>query len=161
MVNAFSHSQPRIPSLPRSLLVGILATAGVLGGLVPTVEHPAAAPTFSIAAYAQTLSRQEVQNYARSVMAIEPLRQKAYDDIRRIMGARSIPEILCHRPESLASLPGNVRQIATDYCTQAIRIVERNDLTIEDFNRITVSLRSNPALASQIQQEMLRLQNSN
>lgn len=117
-------------------------------------------PTVAIgnAAFAQeAISTADVQNYARSVLRIEPIRQSAYDEIKRITGA-DVPSIACHRPNSLDNLSRNIREIAVNYCNQSIQIVESNSLTIGRFNAITAALQSDPDLAARIQQALIRLQ---
>jgi len=58
--------------LPHSLLVGVISALGILTGFVPSLSAPTSM-MFSNAAYAQAaVTPEEVQNYARSVLAIEP-----------------------------------------------------------------------------------------
>ncbi|MBE9181349.1 DUF4168 domain-containing protein [Oculatella sp. LEGE 06141] len=146
--------------LPRSFTIGILSVAGLLFGGVPTLQPQASTLVFSDTASAQTvaITTEEVRNYARSVLAIEPIRQTAYDEIKRISGSNQVPAIACHRPDSLTSLGRDIRRIAVQYCNQAIGIVEGNALTITRFNTITTNLQSSPELATQIQDELIRLQ---
>lgn len=146
-------------ALFQSLMVGMASTAGLLGGVVPDLSAQAPELTFSSVAYAQTaITPAEVQNYARSVLAIEPIRQTAYDEIKRISGSREVPAIACHRPSSLDRLGRDIRQIVVNYCSQSIEIVESNNLTIGRFNTITSNLGSDSALASRIQEALIRLQ---
>jgi Domain of unknown function (DUF4168) len=115
-------------------------------------------PLLSEAAIAQSISTDELQNYARSLLAIEPIRQSAYSEIKRILGSDQVPRIDCHRPDSLNTLSSNIRQIAIDYCADARRIAQQNDLSPDQFNAITRALQSNPDLVPRIEQEMIRLQ---
>jgi hypothetical protein len=142
-------------------MAGTIATAGLLFGLVPTVELSAETIiplNFSRDAQAQAVTEDEITNYARSVLAIEPIRRSAYDQIKQITGSSNIPTIACHRPRSLNDLPSEVRQIAVGYCNQAIEIVEQNDLTITRFNAITIAHQEDADLSSRIQQAILQLQ---
>ncbi|MBI4783865.1 MAG: DUF4168 domain-containing protein [Oscillatoriophycideae cyanobacterium NC_groundwater_1537_Pr4_S-0.65um_50_18] len=154
----------------RSLWVGSFAAIGLLCGWVPSLQqHPVGALSevsaassvglsFDNAAYAQAaITENEIQDYARSVLQIEPIRQAAYDNIKQTSGAE-VPPILCHRPSSLNSLDPNIRSIAIDYCNQAIAIVESNNLTITRFNEITVAHKSDAGLAGRIQQAMAVIQ---
>jgi hypothetical protein len=151
--------------LSRSLWAASLAAMGLLCGWVPNLQHPASASdgssfdlSFSSAAYAQAaIADSEIESYARSVLQIEPIRQAAYDDIKRASGAE-VPPILCHRPSSLNNLDSSIRSIAVDYCNQAIAIVESNALTITRFNEITVAHKSDAGLAGRIQQAMAVIQ---
>lgn len=139
-------------------MVTALATAGILSGLVPALHPQQPRLVWASAAFAQSISNEEVQNYARSLLTIEPIRQSAYNEIKRILGSDDVPPIACHRPNSLNNLSENIRGIAVNYCNRAIEIVEQNDLTIGRFNAITVDLQGDPDLADRIQQEMIRLQ---
>jgi hypothetical protein len=159
-----AHQKPyfSVPSLvSRSLWVAAGAAASLCLGLVPSFDSTmnqaglSLNVSFEQSAYAQSISDQDVANYARSVLAIEPLRQSAYEDIKRISG--SVPRIECHRPSSLNDLPDNVRQIASNYCNQAISIVESNSLTITRFNSIRVAQDADSSLLNRIQQAILEL----
>lgn len=152
IAHQMSHSKFK-KLLDRSLMVGVGAAASLCLGLVPSFHS--AGVSFSGAAYAQSISNSDVQNYARSVLAIEPLRQSAYEEIKGIGG--SVPRIECHRPSSLNDLPSNVRQIAVNYCNQAISIVEGNGLTITRFNEIRVAQDADSSLLNRIQQAIMEL----
>jgi Domain of unknown function (DUF4168) len=155
MVIAHQMSHFKFKSLlARSLMVGVGAAASLCLGLVPSFQSSSGV-SFSSAAYAQSISDSDVQSYARSVLAIEPLRQSAYEEIKGISG--SVPSIECHRPSSLNDLPGNVRQIAANYCNQAISIVEGNGLTISRFNEIRVAQDADSSLLNRIQQAIMEL----
>jgi hypothetical protein len=152
-------------TLSKFIFVGVASGSALLAGLVPALQPPSshgpAALKFDSAAYAQSvqaITSAELRNYARSLLEIEPIRQTAYDEIKRILGSDEVPRINCHQPESLANLDRRIRQIATNYCDRSIQIVERNDLTITRFNTITVNMRRNPALLPQIQDLILQFQ---
>lgn len=140
----------------RSFVLGAVSMSSVLLGVVPGLNQPSAAVSFSAIAYAQDVSDQEVQEYAQSVLQIEPIRQATYDTIKAKIGY--VPEIACHRPSSLNDLDASIRQDALDYCNQAIAIVERNNLTINRFNQITVEHQSNAELLDRIQKALQQLQ---
>lgn len=144
--------------LLRAVSVSALTTVGLLLGVVPSLQPVSFDLSFDAAAYAQTVSPEEVQSYARSVLAIEPIRMTAYNKIKQITGSDEVPAVACHRPSSLSNLPENIRDIAIDYCNQAIAIVESNDLTITRFNQITVAHQSDSALSNRIQQVINRIQ---
>lgn len=161
----FSNEFQRRPQqwVSQSLKITLISTIGILLGCVPSLQPRAASVVFSNAAYAQDqspgqITNEEVQNYARSVLAIEPLRQTAYNEIKRISGSAQVPPIACDQPNSLNNLGRDIRAIAVNYCNSAISIVEDNDLTIRQFNIITTNVQSNPELASRIQSELIRLQ---
>ncbi|MDY7011990.1 MAG: DUF4168 domain-containing protein [Cyanobacteriota bacterium] len=137
------------------LLVASLTAGSVLSGIVPTVSGTSHL-SFQTAARAQ--SAQEVVNFARAVLAMEPLRQAAYDDIKRIIGSARVPNINCSQPSSFSSLPGNARQIAVNYCNKSREFVRSNGLTIDRFNEIANQAQSNPELKRRIQNAMIELQ---
>jgi Domain of unknown function (DUF4168) len=147
-------------SLCQWLLIGAVSTATVVSGIIPSVNLTSTNPSivFGNAALAQNVTDGELLRYARSVLVIEPMRQQVYSQIQSIMGTNRVPSIACHRPNSLASLPGNIRQIATDYCNRAIQVVESNDISISQFNAITTNIQNDPDLASRIQQILVQLQ---
>lgn len=145
--------------LLQTLVVSSLSTVGLLLGVVPSLQ-PVAGLSFGTAAYAQSVSDQEIQDYAKSVLSIEPLRQAAYNQIKQITGSDDLPAVACHRPSSLSNLPDNIRDIAVDYCNQAIAIVERNELTITRFNEITIAHQSDRSLSNRIQQAINQLQSN-
>ncbi|MDX2100735.1 MAG: DUF4168 domain-containing protein [Leptolyngbyaceae cyanobacterium bins.59] len=140
------------------LSLAIAATVFVLGVDQPTPDSFA----FSFGGapvQAQTITDAELKNYARVVMAIEPIRQTAYSEIKRLIGDREVPPIICNKQESLKNLPTNTRNIAVNYCNQSKRVVESNGLTIARFNAITARLQQgDEALEKRIQTELLRLQ---
>lgn len=144
--------------LLQAVTVSSLATVGMLLGVVPSLQPDSIHLSFEMAAYAQAVSAEEVQSYARSVLAIEPIRMSAYKKIQQVTGSDEVPPVTCHRPSSLSNLPENIRDIAIDYCNQAIAIVESNDLTITRFNQITIAHQSDSALSNRIQQAINRIQ---
>jgi len=152
------------PRLVRPLVIGIFSAVSLASGLIPSLQvnslDRTATITVSNSAYAQAngITSQELQNYARSVLAIEPIRQETYNQIKQIIGNRDVPAIACHQPNSLNNLNRNIREIAVNYCNQSIAIVEQNDLTIGRFNLITTSQQSDPDLQQRIQAELIRLQ---
>ncbi|MBE9114312.1 DUF4168 domain-containing protein [Lusitaniella coriacea LEGE 07157] len=146
--------------LVRYLVIGTLAATGVLAGVVPTISNQSPGLTFQNTAQAVDLSSKELLDYAKVLLAIEPLRQSTYDDIKRIVGSRSsrIPNIVCSQPSSFRELPGNARQIAINYCNSSREIVRSHELTIERFNQITTSVQSDPGLKRRVQNAMIQLQ---
>lgn len=148
------------PSLNRlfsyCLSVGTLATLSVLLGFAPSLStRHSYNLDFSSQASAQD-NQKKLRNYAMSVMAMEPGRQKAYEEIKKLVGTP--PNLECSKPDSLNALPANVKAIAVNYCNQSRKIVETNGLTIETFNQITVDMQKDPALQAQIQKIMLDIQ---
>lgn len=153
---AFQHRSSRL--LSRCLGLVVLSSAGILSGAIPDLATIATDTRFSQTAVAQSINEDEVKNYARTVLAIEPIRQAAYNEIKKITSSGEVPAIACHKSESLGQLPGNLRTIAVNYCNQSKRIVESNGLTVPRFNAITMGVQANPDLEKRIQSELLRLQ---
>ncbi len=142
--------------LLQTAVVGTLSAFGILAGAVPSLGLDGV--KFERVAYAQAVSDQEIQSYARSVLAIEPVRLAAYNKIKQMTGSNDVPVVACHRPSSLSSLPDTIRDVAVEYCNQAISIVESNSLTITRFNQITVAHQSDPSLSDRIQQAINQIQ---
>jgi hypothetical protein len=116
--------------------------------------------TFSLKANAQNLSvnKNEITSYAQALLAMEPARQQAFGEIKRIVGSGNIPKIVCHEPNSMNSLPNRARDIAVNYCKQSQEIVENNGLSIDRFNRITMEIPNNRNLKQQIYETLVQLQ---
>lgn len=142
--------------LARLMVVGLISISSILLGLIPTLQSPKTRIVFSNAAYADDVSDQEIQEYARSVLALEPIRQRTYTQIKRKIGY--VPKIACDQPSSLNDLDSSIQQEAIDYCNQAIAIVESNNLSITRFNAITIAHKSDPDLLSRIQKALQQLQ---
>ncbi|MUL37126.1 DUF4168 domain-containing protein [Gloeocapsopsis dulcis] len=145
--------------LSRSLIVATISSVSVFSGLVPNLAG-ARLSEFSSVAYAQAVSNAEVTQYARSVLVMEPVRQTAFNEIKRIIASDNVPAIVCNQPRSFSSLPPNARNIAVDFCKRSRQIVESNGLPIDRFNAITVNLQNDANLERRVKNELLRLQNT-
>lgn len=145
--------------LRQSLLLGIISTAALASGWAPGLYGQSSSPSlvFGAAAQAQEISNEEITIYARSVLAIEPRRDRAYNEIKGIVGG-SVPRVVCNETQEINRLSGNVRGIAVNYCQQAKKIIETNGLTVSRFNQLTLLQQANPAVKQRIQAELLRLQ---
>ncbi len=147
--------------LTQGLVVLTLAVGGILADAIPNVSLSSGIQ-FGTEAYAQSsVSSNELTNYARSLLVIEPMRQQAYTEIQGIVGSGNVPSIACHRSDSVDSLPSSIKPIARNYCDRAIAVVEENNLTIQRFNEITVFLSqqgSNSDLHNRLEAELIRLQ---
>jgi hypothetical protein len=146
----------------RALIAVFLSVGGVLAGTVPLVELRSATVSMSDTAYAQQdITPEQVRNYARSVQEIEEIRRVAYAQIRNLSDNGEVPSVSCHQESNLRRLTQSVRDIVVEYCTQSVRIVERNNLTVTLFNTITATQQEDSNLASRIQEEIRRLQAEN
>lgn len=147
--------------LYRCLSVGTLSTLSLLLGLVPSLSERSVANAFSSSALAQPSPDDMETRFARTVIDIEKVRQPAYNQIKQKTGG-NVPEINCYERSSLNALPGDIRNIAIDYCDKSERIIKQNQLSVEDFNKITRAIAgnppANPALKQKIQAAMLRIQ---
>ncbi|MGM3308262.1 DUF4168 domain-containing protein [Anabaena sp. WFMT] len=136
--------------LSQSLVFATLTTTSVI---ISTLGLSAKAD-----AQALTVNNTEVTKYAESVLAMEPKRQQAFEEIKKLIGGKEIPTIVCNEPNSMNSLPNKAKDIAVNYCNDSQKIVEENGLKIDRFNKITVELQTNSALKQQVYNTLLRLQ---
>lgn len=107
----------------------------------------------------RSIDRNEVTNYSITLLRMEPIRQEAFNQIKRIVGGKQIPNIACNNSNSMKNIPRNAREIAINYCNRSQKIVEENGLTIERFNNITQQLSNDDQLKKNIYRELIRLQN--
>ena len=90
---------------------------------------------------------------------MEPSRQSAYDEIKKIAAPDPPPNIACNSGNTFSGLPGNARQIAVNYCNQSRQIVQDSGLSIERFNQITSQIQGGDVdLERRIQSAMRELQ---
>ncbi|MEA5557113.1 DUF4168 domain-containing protein [Nodularia spumigena] len=147
--------QPSLQRLfPRSLFFGILTTASLVTSSL----------TFSPQADAQTpavnnsVNNTDITSYAQAVLAMESPRQQAFDEIKKLIGGGEIPKIICNDSNSMNGLPPKVQNIAVTYCEDSKKIVEKNGLSIDRFNKITVELQNNNNLKREVYNTLIRLQ---
>ena len=142
----------------KSLLITGMATLGLLSGVVPQWSKDSHSLVFNPLVYAQqAVSDAEVTKYARAVLAMEPLRQAAYNEIKKIISG-TVPEIECHNPDSINGLPSSdARKIARNYCDQALALVQ-NYLEPSRFNTITTLAESDANLRQRIKNAIIREQ---
>ena len=139
-------------SAARGLGICLFVCGTWLTGLVPSWSGQIDAPlVWSSAASAQSISK--VRNYAGAVLEIEPLRRKAFRDVRRMMNG-NLPNDVCRQGQ----LPSNVRSICTDFFDESANIIRKNNLSITEFNDLTQRSQSDSGLMNQIQQELIRQQ---
>ena len=134
------------PILLDLLIVGAFSLLGLFTGLKPDFQKRFYAMVGGSSTNNQTITDADVLSYVQTLLTIEQMRQSTYTDIKQRIGY--VPAAECHRPEHLASLGDRVRKIATNYCKQAIKVVEGNGLTINEFNAITNARQTDPALAN-------------
>jgi hypothetical protein len=130
--------------------------AGLIAILAGCASHwasdsPTPIPTVS------SVTSQEIENYAKVVLKIEPMRQAAYKEIQELTKNEEVPDIICTQVDTIAPLSKNIQDIAVNYCNQSKKIGESEGLTMKRFNAVTVSAQSNPELQKRIQNELRRL----
>lgn len=132
--------------LDKSFLFGALAFVGL------------ASSAFALSSQVDAQTPTEIRNYAKSVLAMEPERRQAFEEIKKLIGGREIPQIVCSNSNSLSGLPNKARDIAVNYCNRSQKIVEQNGLSIDNFNKITRDLQSNEKLKAEVYNTLLDLQ---
>ncbi|MEH2257794.1 DUF4168 domain-containing protein [Nostoc sp.] len=139
-------------TLSQSLFFGAIATVSLISN----------AFLLSSKADAQTpppiVNNTEINSYAQAVLAMEPARQNAFEEIKKLIGDGEIPNIVCNDSNSINGLPKKAQDIAVNYCNHAQKIVEDNGLKFEQFNKITIELQNNTILKTQVYNTLLRLQ---
>ncbi|MEG3936262.1 DUF4168 domain-containing protein [Microcoleus sp. B13-B4] len=139
------------------MFAGIISTAALASGWVPGLYTQSPNLVFGAAAQAQEISSEEITSYARAVLAIEPRRVEAFNEIKGMAGG-SVPRVVCNETQEINKLSGGVRGIAVNYCQQAKKVIEGQGLTVSRFNQITLLQQANSGVKQQIQAELLRLQ---
>jgi Domain of unknown function (DUF4168) len=131
-------------------------------GAIASASLVSSAFSLSSKAEAQTpapiVDNTQINSYAQAVLAMEPARQNAFEEIKKLIGNGEIPKIVCNDPNSINGLPKKAQDIAVDYCTHAQKIVEDNGLRFDQFNKITIELQNNTILKRQVYNTLLRLQ---
>ncbi len=136
-------------TVSQSLLLGLITTTSVIYSTL----------SLNSKAYAQTaVNNTEINSYAQAVLAMEPARQHAFEEIKKLIGSGEIPQIVCNDGNSINGLPRKAQDIAVNYCTRSQKIVEDNGLSIDRFNKITMEAQNNNNLKRQIYNTLLRLQ---
>jgi hypothetical protein len=146
--------------LSRYSLATAIACLGILSGFVPAVFSKSSVLDFDSSAWAQTISPDEAERYAATVLEMEPYRQEFYAKVKEILGNGNVPEIICTERDTLRRLPQKARPIAVDYCNRYKKTAAQNKLTHTRFNDITMWAQSNDQVRSLIQNKLLFLQNS-
>jgi Domain of unknown function (DUF4168) len=133
-------------------------------GAVVTTSMISNSFLFSSKAYSQTptpiVNNTQIDSYAQAVLAMEPARQNAFEEIKKLIGNGEIPKIVCNDSDSINGLPRKAQDIAVNYCTRSQKIVQDNGLSIDQFNKITIELQNNDILKQQVYNTLLRLQKS-
>jgi flagellar biosynthesis component FlhA len=143
-------------AMTQPLIAALLATMGILCGVVPQLSWNISSWTFSGTAYTQEFNDNQVANYAKAVLLIETQRQQSYQQIQQIIGHQP-PEIVCNRTETLRTLPTDAQKVAVQFCNNSKKIAENSGLTTPQFNAITERAQQDPQFKRHIQDAMIRL----
>lgn len=144
------HAPNTFRRLSRPLLLGILTSlSGILVGAVPDFTASQPSLLFSSAARADEFSEADLRNYAIALMAIEPIRQSALTQVRASAGG-TLPNLVCNQPSTMEGLNTEAKSLFVNYCNKCEAIASSRGLSIEKFNQITQSVRSNSQLQGQV-----------
>ncbi|MEA5617878.1 DUF4168 domain-containing protein [Cronbergia sp. UHCC 0137] len=136
--------------LSKLLVLSTLSLTGLISGTLGWSSQ--------VAAQTLKVNNTEIRNYAQAVLAMEPARQEALEKIKKLIGGKEVPKIVCHESKTIDALPNNIRDIAVNYCNKSQKIVEANGLTSDLFNKITMEIPNNNTLKQQIYNILLELQ---
>ncbi len=104
---------------------------------------------------AVTLTEEEVQNYAKAILDIEPIRQASLGQVQTLTPDGVAPILSCNQPQTLVGLSPEIRAVIVTFCTQAKEISTNYGLTPTRFNAITSNLPTDAALKTQITQALV------
>jgi len=97
----------------------------------------------------------EVINYARVILEIEPIRQKYYRQAQAVAGGQ-VPRNSCFGM-SPQNIPSGMETICASYVREAMQVLKKYNMTLEQFNAITLRAQQDTAFSQRIQTEMMRL----
>lgn len=146
-----SSSRRHYRSLGLGMLISITSIVSGCASVPPPATPevpPPPEPVF--------LRDEEITNYAKAVLAIEPFRRAAYNQVEQITG--QVPLIICNQPNTIAALSKDVKNIAVNYCNKALEIAQINGFTVTHFNDITAYLPTDREQRKLIEDELLRQQ---
>ncbi|AHB87418.1 hypothetical protein NK55_00125 [Thermosynechococcus sp. NK55a] len=98
----------------------------------------------------------EITTYARVVLEIEPIRQKYYRQAQAAFQGQ-VPRNSCFgmNPQNI---PSGLETICANYGREAMQVLRKYNMSLEQFNAITLRAQQDGAFSQRIQAEMLRLQ---
>ncbi|MDJ1173861.1 DUF4168 domain-containing protein [Roseofilum capinflatum] len=130
--------------------IAALAISFSACGSSPQESNSSAAPVDPV-----TLTPEEVQNYARVILEIEPIRQVALGRAQTLVDSGVAPIIICNDPQSMAGLSSEVIEVVVNFCTEAKAINAQYGFTPTRFNDITRNLATDTQLKAQIDEALL------
>lgn len=139
------------------LILGLASWSAIASGCASqpraTSESPTATTTVEI-------SSTDITNYAQAVLALEPYRQTAFSEVQKLTPEGALPTLACNQSETMRTLSRDTQKVVVDYCNQAKEISSIHNLPVNTFNAISLKAQTDPALQKQLQQELLRHQQS-
>lgn len=140
-----------------ALAAGLWSAPASLGPQLPPATNALSAGRAQAQA-SGTVSPEEIQQYASSVLSIEQLRTAALSQIQQFVDGAALQGLACHQSNTVRQLSAQAKEIFVQYCSESIDIVEASGLSIARFNEITVTQQGDAALANQVQQTLQQLQ---
>lgn len=140
------------------LLYGLIPLVFILSSCGSNPKNSSTASPVSAEELAKTITDKEITNYAKTVVAIEQLRQTTNQEMIKISEGKPFNNVTCTEPETMTSLPTKMQEVAIGFCTKVKLISEENGLIIPRFNAITFNARNNPELQKKINEQLITLQ---
>jgi Domain of unknown function (DUF4168) len=148
-----SHARTKFNILSCPLLLSAILSCLSLGaGIVPDFTARQLSQIFNSAARADEFSDSDLRNYAAALMQIEPIRQSSLAQVSRANGGGKLPNLVCNQPDTMSGLTNEAKLLFINYCNQCESIAASRGLSIEKFNQITQSLRSNQQLKNRVRE---------
>jgi len=146
IISYFFFRSTKQRMLEKSFLFGAIAFLGL------------ASSAFALSSQVDAQTPTEIRNYAKAVLAMEPERRQAFEEIKKLIGGREVPKIICYDSNSFSSLPNKAQDIARNYCKRSEKIVEQNGISFDVFNKISREWQTNEKLKAEIYNTLLDLQ---
>ncbi|HAA29586.1 MAG TPA: hypothetical protein DCE56_20220 [Cyanobacteria bacterium UBA8553] len=144
-------AKPFVSTIGWAAGVALILTGCSSKSVPDSVSLDSPTPTPSVS----SISSEQVDNYAKAVLAIEPIRQEAYEEIEKLSNNEKVSEITCNQPETIKALDQSIQTIAVNYCKKAKQFIQDQSLTVTQFNEITNSSQSDAELRARIQNKLL------
>ncbi|PZD75387.1 hypothetical protein C1752_00564 [Acaryochloris thomasi RCC1774] len=127
----------------------LLSTSASLLGLTPSLTQNFSRIEIASVAYAQDLLL-KIDNYAKSVLQMEPLRIQALNQVQAELGSQT-PKDVCRQNE----LPNAVKTICTNFFNQSAEIIRLNGLSNREFNQITEKVQMDSLYRQRLNEALL------
>lgn len=148
------HTSNIFRRLSRPLVFAVITSiSGTSIGIVPDLTASQPSLLFSSAARADEFSEADLRNYATALMQIEPIRQSTLAQVRASSGG-TLPNLVCNQPNTMEGLNSEAKSLFVNYCNKCETIAASRGLSIERFNQITQSVRSNSQLQNRVRNFM-------